>query len=590
MKCSTNWRHRSCPQVNTTETVVDPLVLQHEYIHADAAQLLSYLSFAKCLPAFFSTLFICFLTDSMGRRFGLLLPCVGGLASCLGWASVVYYNASLSYLYVANVIDGFCGSYLTLQSSTFAYFADLITTDRRSMRYMSALALVFGATGIGNIAAGYLIATFGYLNALYVVATMFAVAGLHVVLLLPESLPDERLHKRPFCVKAIAKRSVSVFNIYWRSSDGESPNKLRFLLLVFIAESLIVLGRNDVDLLYIVGVPFCWTSVMVGYFQASGFLLKALAGFMLIPVLQLWLSTTTICFIGCGFGLVSSLVMTLADTGYLLWTGRILMPLWQAYYVEKFHTSGRLERKTSPIQSPRLKLVDTCQLTAFTTIHFFNNVTKDTICQLFSYALYVNVNTEYHKCSINFSYLLYSLRLYIIKYALLNLVHRLVNKLYVIPSFSLNYCPSSCPFCDFFDIPHLYSLNDVRCSKPTFSPLHTVGLIRWKPPSWVHVAYFMPVSTDKIHDSIIYPTFACLVLLDSCQCFSTITIMTSLSALFMPASSGKDTPFPGPMNSSPSFPRRALFLHPVNDLQCLPSCFFLIYTAGEALWAGAVVE
>ena len=309
--------------------MVDPLVLQHEYIQADAAQLLSYLSFAKCLPAFFSTLFICFLTDSVGRRFGLLLPCVGGLASCLGWAAVVYYNASLSYLYVANVVDGFCGSYLTIQSSTFAYFADLITTDRRSMRYMSALALVFGATGIGNIAAGYLIANTGYLNALYAVAMLFVVAGLHVVILLPESLPAERLHKRPFCVKAIAKRSISLFNIYCRGSnnEGESPTKLRFLLIVFIAESLIVLGRNDVDLLYIVGIPFCWTSIVVGYFQASGFLLKALAGFMLIPVLQLWLSTTTICFIGCVFGLVSSVVMTLADTGYLLWTGRLLMPV-----------------------------------------------------------------------------------------------------------------------------------------------------------------------------------------------------------------------------------------------------------------------
>lgn len=244
--------------------------IQQETIQAESAQFLSYLSLAKCIPALVSTLFICSFTDTVGRKLGLFLPCFGGLLSCLVWACVIYFEKPLTMLYFGCFIDGICGSYITLQSSTYAYFADLITSDRRSMRFVSALALVFVATGVGNIAVGHLIAQFGYLNSFYVVALVFGIAGLHVLFFLPESRPADR-PKMPFCVKTIFKRAISVFEIYTRSSNNAqtSPTRLRFLLIVFVFESLIVLGRNDVDLLYIVGAPFCWTSVIVGYFQVG---------------------------------------------------------------------------------------------------------------------------------------------------------------------------------------------------------------------------------------------------------------------------------------------------------------------------------
>ncbi|KAK2138144.1 hypothetical protein NP493_8654g00002, partial [Ridgeia piscesae] len=55
-------------------------VLQQEIIQAEAAQFLGYLNLAKSIPALFATLFICTLSDVFGRKMGLFLPSIGGLA------------------------------------------------------------------------------------------------------------------------------------------------------------------------------------------------------------------------------------------------------------------------------------------------------------------------------------------------------------------------------------------------------------------------------------------------------------------------------------------------------------------------------
>ena len=296
-------------------------VLQQEIIQAEAAQFLGYLNLAKTIPALFATLFICTLSDVFGRKMGLFLPSVGGLANTIVWAYVVYFEKSMNLLYIGCVIDGMLGSYITLQSATYAYLADVTSTDRRSLRFVSAIGVVFVATGLANVAVGYTIAYLGYLNSFYLVATMFAMAGLHVLVFLPESCAT--LTRLRFSVAYTCRRAVSVFGMYFRRGQpGTSATKLRFLLMVFVFESLIALGRNDVDLLYIVGTPFCWTSVMVGYFHASGFLLKAVAAFLLIPVMQLWMSNCSISFFGCALGVAGSVVMTIADTSYMLWTGK----------------------------------------------------------------------------------------------------------------------------------------------------------------------------------------------------------------------------------------------------------------------------
>ena len=92
-------------------------------------------------------------------------------------------------------------------------------------------------------------------------------------------------------------------------------------LAVITLDSIILLGRNDVEILYMMGMPYCWSSIVIGYFQGVQHLLKAVVAILGVPVLQLFVSDACMGMLGSVSGAASNLLMAVANTSFALWFG-----------------------------------------------------------------------------------------------------------------------------------------------------------------------------------------------------------------------------------------------------------------------------
>ena len=324
-------RETAC-QANVTSRPVDWL---QDAIHADSSNWLCYLNLARNIPALFTTLLICSFTDVSGRKFGLILPCLGAVMKGLVYLIVIYGKAPIIYLFIGNILEGLGGSHMTLHSSAFAYLSEVLLNDRhRSFRFTIVQAVICLATAIGNLVMGHIIRTWGYAVSFLFVTVLFLATTLHVIFLLPESKPAaSQRDERDFSVSHTLRNAVTVFHVYSREDRNPTTNlKLRLLLLVFTFDSLIVLGRNDVDVLYMMGMPFCWPSVVIGYYQALRYVLQAAVGLVCFPVMQLWFSDSCLGFVGTVSGIASNALMAINLNSLLLWFGAYALHIGRTVY------------------------------------------------------------------------------------------------------------------------------------------------------------------------------------------------------------------------------------------------------------------
>ena len=226
------------------------------------------------IPALFAALIICAYTDRCGRRIGLALPCLAGMFKCVYVCLALYFVTQVEYLMIGEIIEGLGGSIMTAQSCANLYLSDVLTTRQLAFRFMLIQGLHFLATSIGNVSIGFLIKYIGYSNSFWTIFAIYALGVLYILLVLPESVPA--FSKKPFNLGHVLADAIGVFKIYIRKGRhiAYTNVKLSLMLMVVILDNIVILGRNDVDILYMLGSPFCWSSVTIGYFQAVKYLLK----------------------------------------------------------------------------------------------------------------------------------------------------------------------------------------------------------------------------------------------------------------------------------------------------------------------------
>ena len=160
---SSQGREYSCLSNGTGETPND---LIHNAIQRQSSHLLCYFTIVKCVPALISTFLLCSYTDIAGRKLGLLLPCIGGAVRGILFVTVIYCKAPVAYLFIGIALEGLSGSHMSFHSSAYAYLADILDYDQRSLRFVGIQAVLFLATAVGNVAIGYCI-TWGYVHSFW---------------------------------------------------------------------------------------------------------------------------------------------------------------------------------------------------------------------------------------------------------------------------------------------------------------------------------------------------------------------------------------------------------------------------------------
>lgn len=251
---------------NSSSDVDRSHVMLDTVVQEESSALLSVLNLVRNVPALFTTLIICSYTDIVGRRWGILFPCLGGALKCSCFLVVSYLGVQSSgLLYAGEIIEGIGGSIMTAQNVAVAYISDICTVEKRSFRFTMIQILHFLGTALGNFIIGYMIQGTGYSISYWYTLVLYLGAALWVLLMLPESA---EVTDTPFSISETLVGAVKVFKIYASKHRSTAKKAILFLMLIAVVmDEIILLGRTDVDTLYMLAIPFCWSSVYIGYYQ-----------------------------------------------------------------------------------------------------------------------------------------------------------------------------------------------------------------------------------------------------------------------------------------------------------------------------------
>ncbi|ELU12922.1 hypothetical protein CAPTEDRAFT_198722 [Capitella teleta] len=304
--------------LNASANVSSSSIQLEVTLQEDSAALLSVLNIVRNAPALFATLILCSYTDVIGRRWGIFLPCIGGALKTICFLIVAYVGMDASpLLYIGETLEGFGGSIMTAQNIAAAYVSDIITEDKRTFRFTIIQSLHYLGTAIGNVIIGYAISGFGYCGSFGFILALYLACAFWVYFMLPESLQDRS--DRPFSVLAVLQDAIFVFRIYVSRNRPTSKKIILVAMLVAVLmDNIIILGRTDVDTLFFLAVPFCWTSIIIGYFQLLKYTFKAVFGLSV----KCWANCVSDAIIATGgalFGMGCQILQGLATVPLELW-------------------------------------------------------------------------------------------------------------------------------------------------------------------------------------------------------------------------------------------------------------------------------
>ncbi|XP_064603058.1 lysosomal proton-coupled steroid conjugate and bile acid symporter SLC46A3-like [Liolophura sinensis] len=236
-----------------------------EMAERESAEWLLYIGLSNAVPGIFSTLVIGAITDSRGRKLGMVIPTVGTMIKMLLTMLVVKLNWPLYVLLIAGFLDGCLGSFGTCFVAALAYLADVTEPGKtRTFRITIVQALNGVCASAVSLGTGYFIRAAGFFYPLVVALVLFTLVVFLVVLFLPETVEPSDDPIMSF------NRLTSTVKTYIKPREGNKRPQLMLLLLAYLLLEMVLIGKGVLSTLFQMGFPFCWRSVKLGIWSAVG--------------------------------------------------------------------------------------------------------------------------------------------------------------------------------------------------------------------------------------------------------------------------------------------------------------------------------
>ncbi|XP_071476145.1 proton-coupled folate transporter-like [Diadema antillarum] len=236
-----------------------------EKIQEETAQWTVALACAGAFPGMFSTLLIGTLSEQYGRRLAILLPTVGFLVKAVVALLVMNLELPLAVFLAGEFFTGFTGSLALFMAGCFSYVTDITDEKQRMVRIVVIEILIFIGIGVMQIGLGYMLHSVGFALTMWVpvAALLVACVNAGVPALLIETVEvDTRTQPAHAHVKKACRDIVHLFAV---KTDNRRYVLVTFLT-VCIFTGLVVQGGMQIPALYGQGPPFCWKSVIIGFF------------------------------------------------------------------------------------------------------------------------------------------------------------------------------------------------------------------------------------------------------------------------------------------------------------------------------------
>nr|KAG5703644.1 hypothetical protein BaRGS_002518 [Batillaria attramentaria] len=232
-----------------------------------SADYLSRLNLVSGGIAIVVNLFLGAYSDTLGRKFVLLLPTVGTFLRNATAPVIIHWDLGLPAMYVGYVLDGMCGSISGVLLGLYVYTSDITRSDTQR--------------------------TMGYFYPSLAACLLNLACILIIAVLLPETLPRDR--KRFVSPLASFKHLIGTFI----ARDNAYRQALLLLSLVaFLISTLPTMSVSSVENLFFMNEPFCWDAIQIGIFGTIWDGSSLVASLTIIKILQKILSTPLLIIVG----------------------------------------------------------------------------------------------------------------------------------------------------------------------------------------------------------------------------------------------------------------------------------------------------
>lgn len=198
--------------------------------------------------------------------------------------------------------------------ASFSYISSITDMHSRTRRVIIVDAVNGLAFVLSNFSIGYAISLFGYAWTFVILLGIIFTALCYVTFVLPEveSVSATTTNDAEFFSSTHFRRLFALYMI--NDADGSGRHwKLRSTLLIFVVTSAIQLGQFDVQTLFMLSPPLCFTSIWIGYFYAVTNLVRYLTSLVATHILVDYVGDQILIVIGLLFGVGYELMFGLSQ-------------------------------------------------------------------------------------------------------------------------------------------------------------------------------------------------------------------------------------------------------------------------------------
>ena len=290
-------------------------------VQQESAQWNVYINIALHVTAFIANLILPCYTDTYGRRFLFILTVIGYFVKTMVVCIVIYTDQSIVYVVIANGLEGMSGGSFSFLSVSFSYVADTFKdSKKRVYAVVISEAMIMFPVMISGLVSGLFVDNLGYSVPSLVCTGMSLSSVTFAILLLPETLKPE-LKRRPISIIEALKRP---FEFYTSPSFRGKRVQYALMLMAFGFAITSTFNRSSIETLYLLGMPFCWTPTLIGYFSLARNAGQLVIGLGSVKLLQIFLSNEAIGIISSMSCIASLILEALARSELLMYMGRFL--------------------------------------------------------------------------------------------------------------------------------------------------------------------------------------------------------------------------------------------------------------------------
>ena len=296
----------------------DPGYITYTHVQQETSRWQIYNTIASSVPAFITAIVYPSYTDTFGRRYLFILSLTGVFLQFFVDALTIVFNGSLIYVVLGAFMFGITGTTYCLLSAMFTYIADVTEKGKQrtaTITIVESLLLIMSTSS--GLVAGFFIDGVGFMFPAITAASMSFINLLVVSFFLPETLPRSMRQKRLPVLRSV-KRVID----FYLSSDFKGKRSLYILMIAsFVILDLCSVHRRTLEVLYQLGMPFCWGPKKIGYFAALSNIGQGVFAIGIVALLQKCLSDVSIGMLASFSNACSLVLEGCAYTDVMLYLG-----------------------------------------------------------------------------------------------------------------------------------------------------------------------------------------------------------------------------------------------------------------------------